>query len=108
MEEIDEWNEILKDVSDEKKAGAMKLIEQVAFMRVTLAGLQKQINEHGAVYHFVNGKQEMLIEHPAQKSYNTMINRYTTAIDKLLGYLPKEVAGEIDDGFDDFLSRGVR
>lgn len=102
--EIADWNRILGELTDEKRAGAHRLIEQAAFMKVTLEELQEQIKRDGPVYHFKNGKQEMLIEHPAQKSYNTMINRYTTAVDKLLGYLPREVAKEVDDGFANFVS----
>lgn len=104
MKEIESWEKIFDDLSPEKKSGAQRLIEQVAFMKITLEELQMQIIESGPIYHFRNGKQEMLIEHPAQKSYNTMINRYTTAVDKLLGYLPREAAKEVDDGFANFVS----
>ena len=100
---VKQWSSILSDVAEDKEKGVQKLIEQVAFMEVTLKRLQDDINERGPVTFFKNGKQEMYIENPSQKSYNTMINRYTTAIDKLLSYLPKDIKEIVDDGFDSFV-----
>ena len=45
----------------------------------------------------------MFVENPAQKSYNTMINRYTAAYNKLFDLLPDEPPKESDDGFDEFI-----
>lgn len=97
--------EILSDISEDKKKLAKRLIERVAFMTITLGILEEEIKSKGPTCPFVQGKQKMIIENPAQKSYNTMINRYTTAYDKLMSLLPKDDKKiEEDDGFDVFIA----
>ncbi|MGC3792035.1 hypothetical protein [Priestia aryabhattai] len=103
QEETDRLNAILKDVPQEKLSAAQELIERVAFMTVTLEILEEDIKAKGPIVTFKNGKQIMRVENPSQKTYNTMINRYTTAYDKLLNLLPKNIKNEDDDNeFDDF------
>ena len=102
--EIARLNETLKDITEDKKKLAKRLIERVAFMTVTLEILEDEIKDKGPTYLFEQGSQKMIIENPAQKSYNTMINRYTSSCEKLLNLLPKTIEKEeIDDGFDDFV-----
>lgn len=104
-EEVEKWNEVFKNISDDKKQVASRLIEQVAFMKITLDILKINIQLDGATYWFEQGKQKMIVEHPAQKSYNTMINRYTAACNALFNLLPKESNTETDDGFEAFVNR---
>lgn len=93
--EIDRWSNIFKCISEDKKEAASRLIERVAFMTVTLEILEEDIKSRGPTCKFKNGTQEMVVENPSQKSYNTMINRYTVACDKLFNLLPKEIADGI-------------
>lgn len=97
-----------KDISGNKRAIAFKLIDRVAFMAITLKILEENIKTKGPVVKMENGKQKLVIENPAQKSYNTMINRYSTAIDKLTSMLPKEYdippdPSKDSDDFDNFV-----
>lgn len=97
-----------KDIFGNKRAIAFKLIDRVAFMAITLKILEENIKTKGPVVKMENGKQKLVIENPAQKSYNTMINRYSTAIDKLTSMLPKEYDISPDpskdsDDFDNFV-----
>ncbi|WP_275781854.1 hypothetical protein [Latilactobacillus curvatus] len=97
-----------KDISGNKRAIAFKLIDRVAFMAITLKILEENIKTKGPVVKMENGKQKLVIENPAQKSYNTMINRYSTAIDKLTSMLPKEYEippnpNKDSDDFDNFV-----
>ncbi|WP_129045016.1 hypothetical protein [Companilactobacillus metriopterae] len=97
-----------EDIPDEKQAIADKLIDRLSFMTVTLENLEEDIKTNGPVVEMVNGKQILLIENPAQKSYNTMINRFTSTYDKLIGLLPKEVSVPVtddDNGFSKFLGQ---
>lgn len=100
--EIDKLKTIFKDISGDKKKVAERLIERIAFMTITLQVLEDNIKRKGPTYLFKQGKQEMYVENPAQKSYNTMINRYTAACAKLMDMLPDEPRKE-DDGFDAFV-----
>ncbi|SFG10404.1 hypothetical protein [Sporolactobacillus nakayamae] len=101
--EIERLTEIYKDIAEDKKKAAQRLIERVAFMTITLEILEDTIKTKGPTYLLVQGSQRMLIENPAQKSYNAMINRYTAAMDKLINLLPKD-DGDEDDGFDEFVN----
>lgn len=101
-EEIAKWNEVFAGISDDKKEVASRLIEQAAFMKITLDILKVNIQLDGATYLFEQGKQKMIIEHPAQKSYNTMINRYTTVCNSLFNLLPK--GNDSNDDEDDKLA----
>lgn len=101
-EEIEKWNEVFLHLEDDKKQVADKLIEQAAFMKVTLSILKVNIQLDGPTYWMKQGKQEMLVENPAQKSYNTMINRYTATCNALFNLLPKDNSSDADDEFDDF------
>lgn len=102
--EIAKLQEIFKDISEDKQKVAKRLIERVAFMTITLEILEDNIKAKGPTYLFKQGNQKMYVENPAQKSYNTMINRYTAAYEKLFNLLPKEVIQETDDGFDTFVN----
>ena len=102
--EIEKLNGVLSGISDDKKEVAERLIERVAFMTITLEILEDDIKRKGPTYKFEQGVQKMFVENPSQKSYNTMINRYTAAYARLFDLLPKEVPQEQDDGFDSFVN----
>lgn len=105
QKEINAWEEIFEEISEDKRRAAKRLIERVSFMTITLEILEDDIKTNGATYLFEQGSQKMIIENPSQKSYNTMINRYTAAYAKLTDLLPKEVQKEIDDGFESFVNK---
>lgn len=90
QKEVEKWNEVFSNISPEKREAAGDLIKRVAFMTITLGILEEDIKIKGPTYKFKNGQQEMFVENPSQKSYNTMINRYTAACDRLISLLPKE------------------
>ncbi|CAK7084267.1 hypothetical protein [Tissierella sp.] len=103
--EIKKIVELFKDISEDKKELTMRLIERVAFMTITLQILEDDIKTKGATYKFEQGSQKMIVENPAQKSYNTMINRYIAAYDKLISLLHKDVkVVDDDDKFDHFVN----
>lgn len=80
---------ILSEVDESKIKLNEKLIENVAFMAVTLEDLQKQINEEGSVITAKNGNGfDVTQEHPAQKAYVAMMSKYTPAMSQLMALLP--------------------
>lgn len=80
---------ILVDVPESKLKLNEKLIENVAFMAVTLEDLQKQINEEGSVIVAKNGNGfDVTQEHPAQKAYVAMMAKFTPAMTQLMSLLP--------------------
>ncbi len=105
--EVQRLESIISQLPEEKRKLAKELIKRIAFMTVTLEILEDTIKTKGPTYLFKNGSQEMIVENPAQKSYNAMINRYTTAYDKLMNLLPKEdvlIVSDDNDGFEDFVN----
>ncbi|GAA5417972.1 hypothetical protein Pryu01_03050 [Paraliobacillus ryukyuensis] len=102
--EIERLKRILEDLSQDKQDIAEGLINEAAFMRVTLEDLKKDINENGAIDEMPQGDYSIMRESPSVKTYNTMIQRYNTTCKELFNLLPKEVPVEEDDGFDKFVN----
>lgn len=98
LAEIERLNDILKNIHESKRKIAKELINNIAFMSVTLQDLQELIKIQGPIVNFEQGLQKMLVENPAQKSYNTMINRFTTATKQLFELLPKDLVDIIPTG----------
>ena len=101
--EIARLTSIFKDIEKNKRLTCKGLIEEAAFMKATLKELKKNIDENGPIDEMPQGEYSILREHPALKSYNTMVQRYTTIIKELSNLLPKEQVKEVSDGFDDFV-----
>lgn len=104
--EIERLNDILKDVEVKKKETLQGLIVESAFMRATLEDLRKDIDENGVIDEMPQGEYSILRESPYVKTYNTMIQRYTTINDKITALLPKDKIEEKEkevDPFEEFL-----
>jgi len=101
--EIRRLKRIYKDLDGKKKQVAEGLINEAAFMKATLEELKELIDENGPIDEMPQGEYSILREHPAVKTYNTMIQRYTTTIKQLADLLPKETPKEEDDGFESFV-----
>lgn len=88
-QELKRLKKIFKNIPEGQRKLVDGLIQNAAFMAATLAELQERINDSGAIIRQVNGNGfETTQENPAQKSYNTMIGKYTAVIDKLSALLP--------------------
>lgn len=102
--EINRLTKLFKDIDRNKRLTAKGLIEEAAYMKITLQELKVEIDKHGPIDEMPQGDYSILREHPALKSYNTMVQRYTNIIDKLTNLHPKEeIKKEVDDGFEDFV-----
>lgn len=103
--EITRLTNLYKDIEKNRRLSAKGLIEEAAFMRATLAELKESINVNGPIDEMPQGEYSILREHPALKSYNTMVQRYSSIIKQLTDLLPKDVkVVEEDDGFQDFIN----
>ena len=96
-------NKIAKAVPEAKKTVADSLTRELVFMACTLAELRAEVDQNGAIELFKNGKQEMLRESPALKSYSTLIQRYSLLYKQLCELLPKEEAKGAEDELMAFL-----
>ena len=90
--EIERLNNILVNIHESKRNIAKRLIENIAFMSVMLEDMQEEIKKKGATIEAINGNGFTVIsENPTMKSYNTTVNRFTTATKQLFDLLPKDL-----------------
>lgn len=100
--EISELNKIFNDIPKDKAKLVEGLIQNAAFMRVTLEELQQEVIENGAVIQCQSGNGfDTIKDNPAQKAYTTMVARYTQIISQLQSLLPKRLEG--DESLDEYL-----
>ncbi len=97
---------IYKDMDPDVKKATQSLIENAAFMVVTLEDLQETINREGVISEYQNGANQWgTKKSPEVEIYNTMIKNHMSIIKQLTDLLPKETeVVEEDDGFNEFIS----
>ena len=94
---------IFKEVDSKKQRTVKGLIEEASFMKATLTELKEIIQVEGVIDEMSQGDYSIMREHPALKSYNATIQRYTTVTEKLLNLLQKDVlktSGDVTEFFD--------
>lgn len=91
--ERDQLVKIFAALDENRRNTAASLIENAAFMTVTLADLRKTISEKGVVSEYQNGEnQRGTKKSPEVEVYNTMIKNFTAIIKTLCDMLPEESA----------------
>jgi len=104
--ELLKLNKIFKNLPNDKKRMAEGLKLQAAFMVSTLAELQEILNNDGAIEKFEQGAQKLLREHPAAKTYNSMIKNYALVCKHLFDLLPDDGKGKgATDELMDFVKK---
>lgn len=103
-QEINRINGFLKDIEPKVKKGVKSLIENVAYMAITLKELREDINREGLITEYQNGENQFgTKKSPKIEIYNTMVKNYTSSMKALLDLLPKDKQKNIDDGFEEFV-----
>ena len=101
--EINRLKKLFKDLDENKKKLAKNLIENAAFMSITLEDLKKDIIKYGVKETYVNGKDQFGFKESVEsKTYNTMIKNYMNIINQLNDMLPQEKKIDEKDEFDKF------
>ncbi len=102
--EIKRLSSILKNIDQDKKKGAKSLIENAAFMSITLKELQETINIKGVVSEYQNGANQWgSKKSPEIEIYNTMVKNHMAIMRQLIELTPKN--NDENDGFDEFLAQ---
>lgn len=100
--EMKKLNRIFRPLPSDTKDTVASLVANAAFMAVTLADLQEEINLNGTTERYQNGDNQYGVKKSsAVEVYNTMIKNHMVCIKQLTDLLPKGTAGPGDD-FDDF------
>ncbi|MFE6232534.1 hypothetical protein ACFVL4_15255 [Bacillus subtilis] len=86
--ESNKLKKILKNLDGDKFKVADGLIQEAAFMKVTLQETREVIDREGILELFEQGSQKFNREHPATKVYAAMINRYSAICKQLFELLP--------------------
>lgn len=105
--ETNRMKRIFKPLLDDTAyAVSQGLINNAAFMYVTLLSLQQEILLNGCVEEYQNGaNQSGIKESSAVKVYNNMIRSYNTVIKNLIGLLPDERQSEVQDSLTAFIAK---
>ena len=89
--ELAKYKRVLKNLEKDKKKIAENLMQNAAFMAVTLEDLQVIINEEGCVEEYQNGaNQSGKKESTASQAYNKIIKNYMAALKQMCDLMPQE------------------
>lgn len=101
--ELNRLKKLFKDLPENKKKISEKLIDNAAFMSVSLEELKKDIILYGVKETYVNGKDQYGFKESIEsKTYNTTIKNYMAIIKQLNEMLPEDKQINEDDEFDKF------
>ena len=90
-DELARLSEIYKVLPPNTLAIVMPLLENAAFMKVTLDDLQEVINANGCSDDYQNGANQFGKKSSADlQAYNSLIKNYNTVSDRLEKLLPPE------------------
>lgn len=93
-EEFESLKKLCEGLPQNKLAVALPLIEQAAFMRVTLTDLQAEINEMGCVEEYQNGRNQSGFKVTAAlQAYNSTVKNYAAVCERLDRILPASPVG---------------
>lgn len=101
--EANRLKKLFKDLEENKKKLAKSLIENAAFMSITLEDLKKDIVKYGVKETYVNGRDQYGFKESIEsKTYNTMIKNYMNIIKQLNDMMPEQKKIDEDDEFKKF------
>ena len=108
-QEIDRINELLADLGEGTLKGVRSLVENAAFMSITIKKKKKAINENGVISEYKNGENQFgTKKSPEVEVYNTMIKNHMSAIKQLTELIPKGNSNSERDELLEFLSGGKK
>ena len=105
-QEINRVKKLYKDFPKEKLKVIEGLINEVAFMKISLEETREDLVKNGMTELFVQGSQEFNRERPEVKIYTTLIQRYSNVMKQLIDLLPPEEKKEEKDELLEFLRKG--
>lgn len=101
--ETNKLKKLFKELPENKKKMAEKLIENASFMSITLDELKNYIKIYGVKETYVNGKDQYGFKESIEsKTYNIMVKNYMNIIKQLNDMLPEEKKINEDDEFERF------
>ena len=103
--EIRKINVLFKDLDRSVKKTVESLIQNAAYMAVTLRDLQNTLDSEGLICEYQNGENQWgTKKSPEVEIYNTMVKNFISAMKATNDYLPKDKMKKDDDDFEDFVN----
>ena len=103
--EIRKINVLFKDLDRSVKKTVESLIQNAAYMAVTLRDLQNTLDSEGLICEYQNGENQWgTKKSPEVEIYNTMVKNFISAMKAINDYLPKDKMKKDDDNFEDFVN----
>lgn len=103
--EMNRLKKLFKEFDKAKSKSLEGLIENAAFMRITLDELREDLLVNGTTELFEQGEQTFNRERPEAKQYTTFIQRYSQVMKQLIDLLPSEVKKQEEDALMEFVKR---
>lgn len=83
-----------------KKRALLALVDNAAFMAVSLKELQEAINRKGYVEEYQNGKEQKGVKKSSETDiYNSMVKNYIAAIKQICDAISDEIEADALDAF---------
>ena len=90
QEELKRIGVWFEDVGENDRAMIDPLLQNCAFMKVTLDDLQEEINAEGVVEHYQNGANQYGVKQSSKlRSYNALVKSYAAVNKTLSSYLTR-------------------
>ena len=97
-------NKLIKDINADRKQTADAIIDNLAFIRIKCEDLRAHMLRHGVVEEYQNGVNQWGKKKSSEfEVYNQLIKNYIPLSKQFMELLPKVVAQEASDGFDEFV-----
>lgn len=107
--EKQKMNKIFAKIDKNKKTIVEKLIDNVAFMSITLDELKEDIKIYGVKEIYMNGSNQFGFKESIEsKTYNAMLKNYMNAIKQLIDLLPDEEKKNAGEDLLKFIASGKK
>lgn len=88
-QEFVKMKQIYADLSPDQKVICFSMIEEAAFLKVTLTGLRTEIEENGCTDEYKNGANQFGTKVSATlQSYNSTLKNYFVLMEKIVKMFP--------------------
>lgn len=104
-QEVNRLKKIFKDFERDKAKVLEGLINEAAFIKITLEETRQDLLQNGLTELFEQGEQSFKRERPEVKIYTTFIQRYSGVMKQLIDLLPPELKKEETDELMNFIRK---
>lgn len=105
-QEINRVKKLYKDFERDKIKVLEGLINEAAFIKISLEDLRTDLTRNGLTELFEQGEQSFNRERPEVKIYTTFMQRYSNVMKQLLDLLPVEIKKDEVDQLMQFIKKG--